>query len=121
MIEIVGNNVVRTINLGRSTIRKVIDQLYHIKLTTDKETITANGTDTATIQAKIYNYLDEPQEQNITITVNVKGEGVDITDTYETVDGEVDIPFASNAEGDFVVTASYEGYRSGEVVVHAEN
>jgi hypothetical protein len=98
------------------------DRLFHIKLSTDKQTILADGIDTAIITAKIYNYLDEPQTTATTVTIHIKGDGVDvdITDTIETVNGELSFDFNTATYGEFTITASVPNYRGGEVVINAE-
>lgn len=97
-------------------IKKHFDQVYHIKLTTDKTTILANGVDTATITARIYNYLNEPQDfEGIEITFELNGEIIVET----TIQGEASIPFISEEPGSFIFTARTPGYRSGEIEVTA--
>lgn len=97
-----------------SIVRKLIYK-FTIKLTADKSTINADGIDTATLTAKIYNYLDESQDQAITLTVDVGG----ISNTIDTVNGEASFTFDSLESGEFTITVSYDGYRAGEVVINA--
>ncbi len=96
------------------------DSEHHIKLTTDKTTLLADGVDTATITAKIYDYLDVAQNHAITLIVSIKGEDTDITDTVDTVNGEATLEFNTLTLGQFTITVNYEGYRGEEVIINAE-
>jgi hypothetical protein len=125
MYEVLGNGQVLKVETIVTKTQEVInkrpfDMEYHVKLIVDKTAILADGIDTAKIKAKIYNYLDEPQDVAQEITIRIKGEGADITDTLETVNGEISFDFNTATYGQFTITASVPTYRSGGIDINAE-
>lgn len=92
------------------------DNIFNIGLNADKAVIIADGVNTATITATIYNYLEEPQIQNIDIIFELDGQEQIVT----AVDGVASITFNTEVAGEYTFTANVPNYRSGEVKVVAE-
>ncbi|GEM_PF-2813774 len=76
---------------------------YRIKLTTDKPEITADGQETATITATIYNWDDTiATDFAHDILFDVEGEQIPVTPT----DGTVLLEYASEEPGTVTITTS---------------
>jgi hypothetical protein len=91
---------------------------FYTELTIDKPTILADGTDTATITATIYNYLDELQADSIEpIIFELDGAK---TSPIVPVEGKASITFNTSVVDVYVVRTAIEGYRNGEVEVKAK-
>ena len=105
-------------NSGKEQIvRTYFDQELNTKLTTDKPTIIADETDTATITASIYNYLDEAQTDQ-TVDVPFILDGVETIITAS--NGVATIEFNSTVAGEYIIKTNIPNYRNGEVVVIVE-
>jgi hypothetical protein len=118
--KIIDNLVYKVITIetksGQATVEEFYDSKFHIKLSTDKPTITANGTDAATITAKVYNYLDEPQtDWTGEIIFELDGE----QQAIQTTNGEVSITVQSEDTGKLVIRTAIPNFRNGEVEVTA--
>jgi hypothetical protein len=99
-----------------STIEGYHDSLYHIKVTSDKVQITADGIDAAAITVSLYDYLDVAQIITVTASVTVdNGE----PQLVEVTDGTVSFPFTSAEPGDFAIKATAENMRGGEITIKA--
>lgn len=104
-------------NIQTATVKIYYDQEFHIKLTTDKSTISANGIDTATITAKIYDY------QNNFIDSFASNISFEIDGNVQTVKaskGVSTISFSSSVVGEYEVFASVPNYRGASIKVVAE-
>jgi hypothetical protein len=88
---------------------------YHTKLTTDKTSILADGIDTATITATVYNYLGELQT-TFTDPIIFEYDGQQISVTP--VNGVASIDFTSKVAGEYVVRTVNSNIRNGEVIIH---
>lgn len=99
-----------------ATVLSYYDQEYHTKLTTDKSNILADGTDTATITAEVYNYLNEPQQWAGDIVFELDG----VQQIVATTNGQASITFTSSSVGDFLIKTNIPNFRNGEVTIHAE-
>jgi hypothetical protein len=92
------------------------DQEYHTKLTTDKTSILADGVDTATITATVYNYLDEQQS---TWTGDIVFELDGVTQKAATTNGVASITFNTTVNGKYIFKTVVGVIRNGEVVINA--
>lgn len=60
MFEKIDENIFFVEEIGEALIKSVVSE-FHIQLETDKTKILANGTDTATVKAKVFNYENNYQ------------------------------------------------------------
>ena len=92
------------------------DMEYHVKLIVDKPTISADGEDIATVTAKVYNYLDEPQSDFTgDIIFELDGE----TQAVQTTNGEASITVQSLEPGKMIIRTTIPNFRNGEIEVEA--
>ena len=90
---------------------------YYITLTADKTTITANGLDQSIITARVYDYLDNPQNvfsQPIVFDVNGQQQNISLTN------GIAQITLTSAVAGIFTVKTVNSVMRNGQVEVIAQ-
>ncbi|MFC2948521.1 hypothetical protein [Virgibacillus sediminis] len=98
-------------------VKTYFDQEFHTKLTTDKETITADGSAGTTITATVYNYLDEPQaEWSGDIIFELDGE----QQTILTTNGQAEITFSTSVPREYTIKTNIPNFRNGEIRVVAE-
>lgn len=121
MFEIVGNEVLKKEEKQTSTqtaiIKKHYDQEFHTKLTTDKTAILADGMDTTTIAATVYNYLNEQQTKwEGEIIFELDGE----QQTVSTTNGEASITFNTEVVGEYAIKTVIDNFRNDSVKVVAE-
>jgi hypothetical protein len=122
MYEIIENSYVLKVeevqtNTQAVKVSSYYDKLYHTKLTTDKPSILADGVDTATITATVYNYLDE---QQATWTGDIIFELDGVTQTVPTTNGVASITFNTSVAGEYTIKTVVGGFRNGEVKVGAK-
>ncbi len=91
---------------------------YYIALETDKAQVAADGTDTAAITAKVYNYLDELQQSFENIVFEADG----VQDIVPYSNGQAQTTFTTAKSGEFKVVTKNETdiIRNGEVIINAE-
>jgi hypothetical protein len=95
---------------------KVFVPKFHIKLTTDKSLILADGIDIAMITATLYNYLDEEQTTwSGDIVFDLDG----VTQTVATTNGVASITFNTSVTGEYIFKTALDGIRNGEIKVVA--
>ena len=119
--EIKNSNVLKVEGFNTNNqnviIKEFFDKEFHTKLTTNKQTITNDGTDTATITVSVYNYLNEAQTA-------WTGDVVFVLDGIEqlvpTTNGVTSIVFNTSVTGEYTFTTNIPKYRNGEVKVVAE-
>ncbi|AYC29640.1 hypothetical protein [Paenisporosarcina cavernae] len=99
------------------SITSYYDQATHIRLSTDKETILSNGTDVATVTARLYNYEGQYQVgSNDSVTFSIDG----AEQTLSLIDGQVSIEVTSDVVDDILITCHAPNVRIGEVVIRAQ-
>lgn len=101
---------------GEVSYRKAI---YEVRLSVDKPIIKADGQDTAIITAKIYNYLDEFQE-NDSATVVIFQLADEQTIEEKVTNGMAQISFSSAEPGEFYVGAYAVNYGGSRIEVVAK-
>ena len=90
------------------------DMEFHIKLSTDKETILSDGADTAIVTAKVYNYEGEYQvEKDMDVSFEVEG----VTKVIPLISGQCSVELTSEEVGEIKIICFGEGIRNGEVVI----
>jgi hypothetical protein len=104
-------------NNQAAKIQGYFDKKNHTKLTTDKSSILADGIDTATITATVYNYLDE-QQTGWTGDIVFDLDGA--TQTVSTTNGVASITFNTSVAGEYMIKTVVDGFRNGEVKAVAE-
>ncbi len=97
-------------------VKTYYDQEFHIKLSCDKSTIDSDGVDTVIIHAKVYNYLNEPQDSWVgDITFELNGEEIIIP----AENGEATIEFNTEVKGNYTIKTKITNFRNGELEVIA--
>lgn len=94
-------SIYRKIDNGK--ILEAANEFYTV-LTVDKPTITADGMDTATITATLYNYLDQQQAADNSTVVMFELNGT--TQTVTATNGVASITFNSAVPGTFSFSVS---------------
>lgn len=93
------------------------DMKFHIKVTTDKEKIVADGIDTATIKAEIFDYQNNfINTFNDSIYFELDGNVQEIKASK----GIASILFSSAVIGEYEINVSVPSYRGGNIKVVAE-
>jgi len=120
-LVIVENEVLNEFEIETKTnvqiTREHYDMVYHIKLETDKEIVSADGTDSATIFAEIYNYLDEPQISWVgDIIFELDGE----QQVVPTTNGKAQITFDTSVAGEYIIKTNIPNLRNELIKVVAE-
>ena len=101
----------------KAIVKTYFDQEFHIKLTTDKETINSDGQDVIIITANVYNYLDEQQTVDIVdIVFELDGEKQIVPST----NGQAEITFSTNVAGEYIIKTNIPNFRNDEIKAVAE-
>lgn len=116
MIEVRGDYVYEVDQIGESHVEMIQTEVIEIRLTVDKQQITANGTETATITANVLDYLGNPRpEYSEDVLFMVNGE----LHAQPSVSGSATITLTSDAVGTIDVMTVNPSVRNEVVSVYA--
>lgn len=90
---------------------------FHIQLETDKTSILANGTDTATIKAKVFNYENNYQ---VNFSDDIYFRVVDEVLIVKAVNGQAQIELQSDIQGSILVEVSAVGIEGAVVQIESK-
>lgn len=111
MIEVRGNLVY----MVEPDVEQLVDNVLHVELSVDRSPITANGTDTATVSARVFDYQGVQQLAQRTIRFIVHDQNVDVQTTL----GVATIEVTAETVGSLYVTTDVDYVRNAEVTIVA--